>query len=390
MIKINKMYLIALVISFYFALSYGGVFPYYVFYAMFFIFLLTIIYLTILGLFLEIQVVFEENYLFTGEEANCTTIVKCAIDIPVPYLEIKSSVFNIAHTEYSGQLINLNSQESQWIRNNIIFNSRGIYDLGEVDIKIIDIFRIMEFNKRISTGDNVKVYPKLYDFSNFTSGGKDIYREVQDINGNNEDQFTIKDVRKYKRGDSLKKIHWKLSARYGELYVKNSETISGEEAALFIDLNKDNYIYDEYGIVEEKVVDLALSLVNLMRNKEIDTEVFINARMAMNFNISSKEDFEKLVNYFVIQKSDGEIDFSQFTQENYYKVHRANKLLLVTSRITDNFIQNMIRIMNSGYSVTIYYTLEENNDKSKIEDLKNFGIKCFSFSELTEGQGVML
>lgn len=382
MIRINKFYIVVLGVSLYFALSYGGIFPFYIFYSLLFIFMFTSCYIKIISLYLKLEVVIKKKILYCGETLACTTIVQCAAEIPIPYIEIKSSVFDIAHTEYKGQFINLNSQESQWLRNNIKFNTRGNYNMGDINLKITDILRVVELNKKIDTKDYVKVYPMIYKINNFTTGGKDIYREIQDIRGNNEDQFSIKDVRKYRQGDSLKKIHWKLSAKYGELYVKNSENISGEEVVVFVDLNQDNYIYDDFGIIEEKVVEMALSIINLMLIKEIDVEVFVNSKLPEKYTVSSKEDFQNLLDYFVNEKSNSEVKFTQFIQENYYKVHRVNKLLMVTSKLSEDFIENIIRIMNSGYSVAVYYSLEEIEGENSVAKLKMLGIQCFSFSEL--------
>ena len=222
------------------------------------------------------------------------------------------------------------------------------------------------------------------------SGGKDVFRDSIDFKGNNEDQFTIRDVREYRQGDSLKKIHWKLSARYGELYVKNFENISGEQTVIFVDLNKKNNDYDIYGIYEEKVVDIAISLINMMRKKDIGTKVYVNSKQPREFNILCKEDFNELLEYFVNQESDSELDFSEYIQNNYYKIHRVNKLLAVTSKIDEKVAYNIISIKNSGYSIALYHSVEEKKDIGISEELKIRGIECLGFQQLINLQGELL
>ena len=387
MMKVKKFFVFLLLLSFILALTYGGVLFYYIFYATLFTLIANGIYIYLINAYIEIEIIFEADYLYAGDTADCTTILKCDLYLPVPYIEIKSEVFKVAFTEYTAQLISLTAEESQWIKNRIIFHKRGIYNLGKVDLKIRDVFNVLEIRKSFYTKDSVKVYPRIYEIVNLTSGGKDVFRESIDFKGNNEDQFTIKDVREYRQGDSLKKIHWKLSARYGELYVKNSESISGEQTVIFVDLNKKNNDYDAYGVYEEKVVDIAISIINTLWKKDIQTKVYINSKQPREFNILGKEDFNDLLEYFIKQESDSELDFSEYIQNNYYKIHRVNKLVAIAAKIDEKLTFNIISIKNSGYSIALYHSVEEEEDLRLAQELKIRGIECLGFQALTNLQG---
>ena len=387
MMKVKKFFVFLLLLSFILALTYGGVLFYYIFYATLFTLIANGIYIYLINAYIEIEIIFEADYLYAGDTADCTTILKCDLYLPVPYIEIKSEVFKVAFTEYTAQLISLTAEESQWIKNRIIFHKRGIYNLGKVDLKIRDVFNVLEIRKSFYTKDSVKVYPRIYEIVNLTPGGKDVFRESIDFKGNNEDQFTIKDVREYRQGDSLKKIHWKLSARYGELYVKNSESISGEQTVIFVDLNKKNNDYDAYGVYEEKVVDIAISIINTLWKKDIQTKVYINSKQPREFNILGKEDFNDLLEYFINQESDSELDFSEYIQNNYYKIHRVNKLVAIAAKIDEKLTFNIISIKNSGYSIALYHSVEEEEDLRLAQELKIRGIECLGFQALTNLQG---
>ncbi|MBC8062485.1 MAG: DUF58 domain-containing protein [Clostridiaceae bacterium] len=390
MVSFKKAFVTLLILSLLLGLAYGGVLFYYIFYSMFFLLISTSIYIAIINHYIKIEINFEADYLYAGDTADCTTILKCEVDLPVPYIEIRSAVFETAFTEYTAQLVSLTTEESHWIKNSIVFHKRGIYNLGKVNLKIRDVFNVIELRKNIITKDYVKVYPKIYEMINLTSGGKDIFRDSIDFKGNNEDQFTVRDVRKYRQGDSLKRIHWKLSARYGELYVKNFENISGEEIVIFVDLNKKNNDYDIYGVYEERVVDMAISLINMMRKKDIQTKVYVNSKVPREFNILGKEDFNSLLEYFINQESDSELDFSEYIQKNYYKIHRVNKLVAVTTKIDEKVVSNVIGIKNSGYSIALYHSLEEKKDLQLSEELKLRGIECLGFQQLISQQGELV
>lgn len=386
MVKIKKSFALLLTLSFSLGLLYGGVLFYYIFYSMLFTLIITSIYIAIIYYYINVEIVIEADYLYAGDAADCTTILRCDINLPVPYIEIKSAIFQTAYTEYAAQIVSLTLEENQWIENTIVFHKRGVYNLGKVELKVRDVFSVVEIRKNINTEDNVKVYPRIFEMVSLDSGGKDIFRDSIDFKGTNEDHFTIKDVRKYNQGDSLKKIHWKLSARYGELYVRNFENISGEEIVIFVDLNRKNNDYDIYGIYEEKVVDIAVSIINMMRKRNIQTKIYINSKIPREFSILGKEDFNGLLEYFINQKSDSELDFSEYIQDNYYKIHRVNKLALVTSKINNRIISDATRIKNSGYSVSLYYSCEGIEDTKLAEGLRIRGIECLGFDELIKSK----
>ena len=138
---------------------------YYLFYSMFFTLIATSIYIALINYYIKIEIDFKADYLYAGDTADCTTILRCDLDLPVPYIEIRSEVFEAAFTEYTAQLVSLTAMESQWIKNSIVFHKRGIYNLGKVNLKIRDVFNVLELRKNINTENYVKVYPKIYEMA---------------------------------------------------------------------------------------------------------------------------------------------------------------------------------------------------------------------------------
>lgn len=147
MVSFKKSFVVLLLLSFLLGLAYGGALFYYLFYSMFFILISTSIYISIINHYIKIEIVFDADYLYAGDSADCTTILRCDVDLPVPYIEIRSVVFETAFTEYTAQLVSLTTEESQWIKNSIIFHKRGVYNLGKVNLKIRDVFSVLELKK---------------------------------------------------------------------------------------------------------------------------------------------------------------------------------------------------------------------------------------------------
>lgn len=78
--------------------------------------------------------------------------------------------------------------------------------------------------------------------------------EPVESQGKGSDIMEVSDVREYIPGDCLKDIHWKLSAKTGDLMVKEREARRDSMVALVIEL-----INDEFGIVDG-ILDYSFSL----------------------------------------------------------------------------------------------------------------------------------
>ena len=334
--------------------------------------------------FIDGEVSFNDIVKRAGESGTCLTIVKCNSILPVPYVALKSDVFTESNCGYCGQFLNISLEENTWITMDIKFYSRGVYNFGALTLKMMDLFGIFECNKTIDCNIKVKVYPKIYNIKKIPSGGRDIYQESKDTNSANEDMFSIKDVRKYKRGDSLKRIHWKVTAKHGELYVRESDTISGEEFSVFVDMGKYNINLDRYGEVEESIIDFFVSITNYIVLKGIKTIAYMNTHNAMHFDIASKGDFNSLLEYLIFQKSDGGTGLSELIDENLHKLYRINKIGVVAGKIDEKLMECIIRVKNSGYNIVVFYPMHYSENVELAAALKLYGVECFAFDDILD------
>ncbi|MCL2677663.1 MAG: DUF58 domain-containing protein [Clostridiales bacterium] len=100
------------------------------------------------------------------------------------------------------------------------FSYRGLYEIGLESVTVTDIFGLFSYTCPISRQNRIIVFPERKgDFKLF------LWRERESIATNfekqHEDYTSMSDVRKYVPSDDLRKVHWKLSAKRGDLLVKN-------------------------------------------------------------------------------------------------------------------------------------------------------------------------
>lgn len=376
MIRVDKKFACLVAGSLCFSLLFGGRLPFFIFYSASLLLLLSCTYIYLLKSAFSVEVLCSDTALTAGSSSNVLTKVKFDMPLPVPYAEIRSDAFSAGRCEYSGFIRDTAWDENIWIESEVSFPHRGIYKLDSVNVKISDLLHIVSYEKQAAADISIRVYPRIYKVKPLKLGGIDIYREAADKNSRIEDQHTIRDVRKYREGDSIKKIHWKISAKRDELYVKNLDTISGEEVVLFVDMNEKNYSYNDNGIIEERIVDFAASLVYQVIRKNLNINVFLNTSPVRQFQLNDKPGFDKFMEFLMTQKSDGILDLTQYIYDNSLMLHRMNKIAIVVAELDEMLTDVLMRMSASGYMISVFYCVESEAQKMLSLSLEKAQVEC--------------
>jgi uncharacterized protein (DUF58 family) len=387
MFRVSIKYVLLMASAYAFALIQGGNLPYRIFHGLLLTFCVSLIYILSKQKSILVQVRFDKRVYSAGEDREFITIIKNYGIMPVPYVVLMNKTLAEIDPKYNGDAVYLNSDESKWIRTNVRFNQRGIYNFGDITVNISDLFSIFERTKKMNLGVSVKVYPKVYELNKFLAKGSDIFKNAVSSNTNIEDLYSTRDIRKYYQGDNLKRVNWKVSAKHGELYVRDLERVSGEESNLFLDMNRVNFVMEDGGTVEEQLIDMCASIVSYMQLKGIKTKLFINSAVKRSFEIDSREDFNDLMEFFVKQKSDGDSDYSKFISSNLSKIPKLSWIGIITMSVDRELKDNIITMRDKGYNITVFYCASSLKDITYMQILKKVGVECFSFNELINKSG---
>lgn len=118
---------------------------------------------------------------------------------------------------------------------------RGIIGIGPLVVDFPDPFGLARGEVAIGDTHNVTVAPHI---TAFPDTGRSIAaddgtaRAHQLRSSPNEDEIT---TREYRAGDPLRRVHWKASARHGELMVRQEEQRSHARAHLVLDTRRRGY-----------------------------------------------------------------------------------------------------------------------------------------------------
>ncbi len=112
---------------------------------------------------------------------------------------------------------------------------RGRFTLGPVTVRAADPFGLVELDRAFRSTATVTVTPKVVALpvislnGSWTGSGDN---RPRDFAGGSAEDVT---VREYRRGDDLRRVHWRASAHAGELMVRREEQPWQSRATVFID-----------------------------------------------------------------------------------------------------------------------------------------------------------
>jgi uncharacterized protein (DUF58 family) len=140
-------------------------------------------------------------------------------------------------TETAAHVLSLRAHHNNPLHFPVTLTKCGLYEASVSRIECYDYLHLFHFQKDWNITTQVRVFPDarpreerheaLYSegFDEFEESGK---------SGNVSSNVT--DIREYRPGDRLQKIHWKLSSKIDKLMVKENEATSTNEFLLLMEL----------------------------------------------------------------------------------------------------------------------------------------------------------
>jgi uncharacterized protein (DUF58 family) len=116
-------------------------------------------------------------------------------------------------------------------------DARGKYVIGPLRVRVTDSFGLVEINRAFASTSTLTVTPKIIPLSRAALAGNWLGGDEgrRSIAASGDDDVA---PRPYHTGDPLRRVHWRSTARYGELMVRREEQHFRNTATLFLDTRR--------------------------------------------------------------------------------------------------------------------------------------------------------
>ncbi|MFZ5969542.1 MAG: DUF58 domain-containing protein [Bacillota bacterium] len=192
--------------------------------------------------------------------------------LPVAYAEINCNIAEkLDQSNFPIEISFINPLQTINTRKKIRCRHRGYYYIGLLTVKISDLFHLFEkeiiFDKKVQ----LEVYPRIIDFKSLHIPATEFFGSVMVYHKTHEDFTNIDNLRKYTSDDNIRKVHWKVSAKLNDLFVKDYELSGSTRINIFLDGCMESYRNDREGEQEEKAVEVAASIIKYCLSKNLST-----------------------------------------------------------------------------------------------------------------------
>ncbi len=152
---------------------------------------------------------------------------------------------------------------------------RGVYHWQYITLKTAAPFGLFYASRLCKTSAKATVYPQILPLQSCPLiddiGNEDLKQQENRLVYYSATEGVTKTIRPYRYGDAFRLIHWRTSARMGELKVRELETTtSGEEVIICLD-NSGEWGGDDF----EKAVIVVASLYSYSLRKRLNVKVWL-------------------------------------------------------------------------------------------------------------------
>ncbi len=272
----------------------------------------------------------------------------------------------------------------------IVFPHIGSYQIKINRLQLFGIFDLMSVLVETNWKDKVFISPKKYNINNMRiktmNPNKPIeYNVPEKIDGEIYD-----DIREYIPGDSIRNIHWKLSAHSGELMTKILTTDAVSAVNIYADFKQ---VKD---MDREKVLDIndcLIESVYAIGLYAFDNYRFVNLIYSDSSGYLNKSPIDKEKFYLDVlslpsYNTDKYYSIDTLISNNTIDIRKLDNMYVLTNNMTDELLSIISEINERGLEPTLCYISFDKSDKW-IEKLKSKGINFYTFSSALEFKEIL-
>ncbi len=269
---------------------------------------------------------------------------------PLGRIQLKILVENTMYGEQKEQQVILCTSEKKEtsFQHLIRMENCGSERITIVHVKCYDLLGLFCWKKPGTAQQEVLVYPaELQLNTRFTRRPETIISgELYDQNRKGQDVSEVSGLRNYEKGDSLGRIHWKLSSKLDELVVREFGYPSNYSILILYDLMRKFGEKEISNECNDAVLAMTAAVSHSMveRNFEHNVGCVTDGKM-QNFPVYSLATYEQmvlnLICHPVLKKDNSGDSIYHFLQEDFRQ--RYTKIIYITSEYEESSVRQLSR-----------------------------------------------
>ena len=274
---------------------------------------------------------------------------------------------------------------SRSIREEIDFtiSYRGQYKIGIKEIIATDMTGLFTIKRQLKDAVEVTVMPKIVEISHLPLATNIMSESSSRYDMKDEDYAIISDIRQYQQGDSIKRVHWKLTAKRNEWLVKIFQSNALNKINFIFDNKKLWIRYKETVMLEDRMVETAIGMGRFCLMKGMPVDFFSGG----GDKASSRGVGEFMTVYDIL----GNLIYDETPRLSPWSIlgQLLNEalgyinIIIFTARLDDTLYDRIMTASANGHYIAVIYfnTVFPDEESEKIYRLLKLGsVSCWRIS----------
>ena len=264
------------------------------------------------------------------------------------------SDFSFVENIQESQEYQLLPQEEFRYETKVTCKYRGEYPIGVEEIILTDFLRLFHLRYKLSETLSVIVHPRIMDLPSMNGLSQLIAFSPQSTSSPKSEPDVV--VRDYVTGDSLKKIHWKLSAKEQALKVRPDIGEGRQNISVYLDKKRYSMEMAEYLPIESQLLEMLLSISLFFVKRTIPVNAYFQDTPFPPATITGLQDFEAFYTLLSALSFSPDSHMAARLKESLHSKAFANTRLLICllPALDDDLLQITEQISSQECTVLIY------------------------------------
>jgi uncharacterized protein (DUF58 family) len=229
---------------------------------------------------------------------------------------------------------------------------RGRYEFQSSIAVIEDPFGLERVEQPLESPGALLVYPRLVELDRLFSEGGRRSHDGRRLLLRRPSGFDLHSVRDYEHGDSLRKVHWRSTARRGQLMVKELEDSPRDEVAVVLDADPGAVVGGSFDVQVRAAGSLLLSHVRHGRRAVL---VVNGAHAELQGVRSAEGDWRQALDLLAAVEPEPGPPLAAVLADQSSAVARSLELVVVTASLPPRLVERLVeRALVSG-SVSLVF-----------------------------------
>ena len=229
---------------------------------------------------------------------------------------------------------------------------RGRYPLDDAEAVVEDPFALESARVRLPEQGALLVLPRIVELDGLFSESGTRAHDGRRLLLRRPSGFDVHSVREYIEGESLRRVHWKTTARRGTLMVKELQDEPRDEIAILLDADAGSVAGGSF----DAQVRAAGSLLRAQAIRDRRAVLVVNSLRQEVVRVQTATgEWRAALETLAALEPDGRLPLAAFLTDDSGPAARAHELAVVTARLDPGVVDRLVHRAQAQRRVSVVY-----------------------------------